>query len=209
MLLSHKYRYIFYSNPKTGSESVRTLLTPFSDVLPVMFTQRTPQNPFYSHIRPVEVREICNLRRWPFSEYFGFTCVRNPWDRVVSLYEMIRRLDSAFRMSFAEWLPTIKTSGPGGGGDPSSRWRMYGTYSLASYVTDESGTRLVHAVLRMEDLDHDLIPLLRAHGIPVEGSVPHINKSKRGQYRDYFAPDSRDLVARLYRDDIEEFGYSF
>lgn len=209
MRLSHKYRYIFYSSPKTGSESVRALLTPLSDVSPVVFNKRTPQNPFYSHISPLEVRDICTMWQWSFPEYFGFTCVRNPWDRAVSLYAMIRRLDRAFGMSFTEWLGTIETSGRGGGGHPNLRWRMYGTYSLRSYVSDESGNRLVHAVLRMEDLDHELIPLLRARGIPVEGSVPHINKSEREQYRDYFAPDSRDLVARLYRDDIEEFGYSF
>jgi hypothetical protein len=209
MRLSHKYRYIFYSNPKTGSESVRALLTPVSDVSPVIFTRRTLENPFYSHIRPVEVRDICALWQWSFPEYFGFTCVRNPWDRAVSLYTMIKRLDRAMGMSFAEWLQTIETHGPGGGGDPSSRWRMYGTYSLGSYVSDESGNRLVQAVLRMEDLNRELMPLLRDRGIPVEGSVPHINKSKRGQYRDYFDPDSRDLVRRLYREDIEEFRYSY
>ncbi len=93
MRLSKKHQFIFFANPKTGSDSIRALLDPFSDVKSVTYREITDENPFYSHIRPVEVKAILDRWGWNYDEYFRFTFVRNPWGKLVSLYEMIRAVD--------------------------------------------------------------------------------------------------------------------
>ena len=39
--------------------------------------------------------------------------------------------------------------------------------------------------------------------------VPHLLKSTRSDYKDYYTPKLKDLVAKRYRDDIGLFEYDF
>src|SRR5690606_27928408 len=89
MQISHRYKFIFFSFPKTGSESVRELLDPYSDIRGIPYWNISEENPFYSHISPAEVKAIFQKNGWDYDEYFKFTFVRNPWARLVSLYNMI------------------------------------------------------------------------------------------------------------------------
>jgi len=89
MIVSHTYKFIFFSNPKTGSESVRAMLAPFQEVEVVPFVRQGSERVFYPHMRPVEARSIFEERGWTFEEYVKLVFVRNPWARLVSLYEMI------------------------------------------------------------------------------------------------------------------------
>jgi len=39
--------------------------------------------------------------------------------------------------------------------------------------------------------------------------LPHVNKSERIDYRDYYTPATHDIVASVYARDIELFNYTF
>ena len=41
MQISHRYQFIFFSNPKTGSETVRKILEPYSDEKILVYQQTT------------------------------------------------------------------------------------------------------------------------------------------------------------------------
>ena len=77
MRISHRARLVYFSIPKTASESVRAFLDPLADVPVVKYGHTTVQSPFYSHMRPIEAREAFAARSWPFEEYFRFVTVRN------------------------------------------------------------------------------------------------------------------------------------
>jgi hypothetical protein len=68
-------------------------------------------------------------------------------------------------------------------------------------------------VIRFEHLQDDFDALLvRVDAPPVE--VPRRNvtvaKAEAGRHwREYYSPRTRDVVARVYRDWIERFGYTF
>jgi|GEM_PF-952826 len=94
MIISHKYKFIFFSNPKTGSESVREVLGPFGDEEIVSYQAVNPSQPFYSHMPPKEVKTIFESRGINYDEYFKFVFTRNPFEKLVSLYEMIYRNDT-------------------------------------------------------------------------------------------------------------------
>ncbi|MDD4955629.1 MAG: sulfotransferase family 2 domain-containing protein [Candidatus Omnitrophica bacterium] len=81
MRISHKYKFIFFSNPRTGSESVRKALDPFSDIF------SSVNDPVYNnHITPEELKNHFLKMGWDWDKYFKFCFVRNPWDRLVSIY---------------------------------------------------------------------------------------------------------------------------
>ena len=59
MRISHRHRFVFFANPKTGSSSVREVIDPYSDVCPPRnYAMRTSENPFYPHMPPAEAFSI-------------------------------------------------------------------------------------------------------------------------------------------------------
>lgn len=211
MRISHRYRFIFFSNPKTGSESVRAILNPYSDITDVGYLKRTLENPFYSHIRPVEMRTLFEDRFWPFEKYRKFVFVRNPWARLVSLYRHIARVDRSFTCNFSTWVTSIEPDGVGGGGAEYKRWRRYGTYSIKAFIDDDEGRSLVDDVIRLEDIDSVLLDLLHEIGIPnaLQIPIPRINVGSTYDHRKYYTPETSALVREKYSHDISRFGYTF
>ena len=212
MRISHRHRFVFFSNPKTGSSTVRQFLNPYSDVVPAPnYREKTEDNPFYPHMRPEEARRLFHRFGWDFEGYAKFVFVRNPWARLVSLFEHIRRATGR-PLEFSDWVYTIKPCGSGGGGEAWERWRCYGAYSIEHFIKDEAGNILVDKVLRLEDIDASLVPYLRAMGLPVAAKTVIAHKNRHGagrRYRDYYSDDSAAHVADLYRYDIVHYGYTF
>lgn len=128
MRISHKYKFICFANPKTGLESIRKILDQYSDIIAPVYLERTKENPFYSHITCAEARDIFESKGWDYSTYTKFVFVRNPWARLVSLYEMIYgRRPWRRRSPFSVWLLSTRPNGVGGGGRDFERWRRCGT----------------------------------------------------------------------------------
>jgi hypothetical protein len=91
MPISHRHRFVFFANPKTGSTTLSQLLDPNTDVQPMRnFNERTPENPFSPHMPPAEAKEWFRQFGWDFDGYTTFVFVRNPRAKLVSLYEHIR-----------------------------------------------------------------------------------------------------------------------
>ena len=210
MRISHQYRFIFFSNPKTGSSTIRQFLDPYTDVRPVLnYRNLTDANPFYPHMRPDEARPLFEQFGWDFEGYTKFVFVRNPWARLVSLYEHIHRENQ--KQPFADWLYSVKPYGCGGGGEAWERWRRYGSYSIEHIIKDSGGNILVDKVLRLEDMQQALIPFLGALGLLVDPATPigHKNSGTKKDYRRYYNAETREHVEDLYRYDIVNYGYRF
>lgn len=194
MRISHTHRFVFYSNPKTGSTTVRTLLDPYSDIAGVPKSQTSPDFPFHSHMRPVEVKKIFVERGWDYDDYYRFTFVRNPWSRLVSLYEMWMRKETVGKtrnlrireilrpswvesQRFAAWLDTIDVDGrgaaPKGNG---ARWLRFGTHTFANYVSDTDGNELVDEAIKLEEIDDALPAVLARLDIPLPPRIPKKNE---------------------------------
>ena len=208
MRISHQHRFIFFSNPKTGSESMRALLDPISDFHGN--TRPTPSQPFYDHMRPIAARDVFRRMGWDYSSYYSFVFVRNPWARLASLYAMIRSLDSEMKLTFTSWLETISPHGPGGGSELS--WRKFGAYSLAAFAGGGGDELFVDEVFRLEDIA-SVPDKLRRRGLPLAPGVlaPHVNRTHGSiDYRQlYTTKRSIELVGERYADDIRRFKYKF
>lgn len=210
MIICHSRKFIFFSNPKTGSESLRSLLEPWSEEPIVSWNRRIPERPFYAHMSPVEAEWTFEAKGWDFSSYTRITTVRNPFDRLVSLYRMIREVDGIWQLrrtmglgtpSFASWVTGTKTSGRGGGGRTHQRWRRFGTWSAEHWCAG----RIDH-MLRLEHLEEDFEPVAIALGIS-PGDLPHKNARGTVDLSDWYDAGLTDVVSGRYRWDMNRFGY--
>ncbi len=221
MRISHEHRFVFFASPKTGSRSVRKLLDAYAEIHGRPADELTADFPFYNHMRPVELRDVFNARGWDFDAYFKFVMVRNPWSRLVSLYEMFAfrrggqlsrlRRRSARHQGFRAW---VRTLDPDVGSEAPPGWKKsvirVGALSYVGFAGDEDGRPLVDEVIKLEEIESRLPPLLERLGVPLPRLVPWTGRGRyRGSYRAYYDDETRELVGALYEEDIERFDYAF
>jgi hypothetical protein len=143
--------------------------------------------------------------------------VRNPWDRLVSAYRFARRgsgiggivagirnpeqycapeFDS-FERFVREWLA------------PRDIVTLDGVFQPQRlYVCDRTGRPLVDHLGSLEDLRSTFSFIERTIGGRIQ--IPQSNRSGgRIDYRELYTDETRALVGKIYREDVELFGYDF
>ena len=87
-MISHKNKYVFTHVPRTGGTSIEYALRTNSD--PEDLTNKNPDdiNTYLctQHIHIHKVNKIATILNIDISDYFKFTFIRNPWDRLLSFY---------------------------------------------------------------------------------------------------------------------------
>ncbi|PYL60035.1 MAG: hypothetical protein DMF31_05450, partial [Verrucomicrobia bacterium] len=121
-MISHEHKCISVEVPKTGSTSVRGILgkawKPHLNLWQIKTQMETNWTRYGGRknrilaslylLRSEERRK--EIGRKQFDTYFKFGFVRNPWDRVVSLYERTEALQLRNEMSFEEFVDWIEYS---------------------------------------------------------------------------------------------------
>jgi hypothetical protein len=214
MIISHTHKFVFFSFPKAGSESVRALLAPYNEERIRPWLEHQGRG-FYPHMPPRDVAVMFARRGWDFDSYRRITCIRNPYARLVSLYRMICRVDGVWKFrarcgvqpGFNRWVLSTRPGGRGGGGRPYQRWRRYGTWSVEQWISDAAGVPLVTGIVRLEDLAQGPAPLLDLLGLPV-APLPVRNCRPPVDPATWFSAPALRVMAHRYAGEIREFGYS-
>ncbi len=198
-MISHKYKFIFIHIPKTGGSSIRQSL---SAIAPRQ--DRAALNRFGAHITATDMKKRVRPEVW--DTYFKFAFVRNPYDRLVSLWYYVRRIRPRIRNP-GNWIeaymrkyPTITSLLA----NPS-----FSTTRLQwEYVYDEHENLQVDYVGRFERLALDWNYVLGRINIP-QISLRYQKKSHHKQFRYYYNPQSIATVTELVEKDLRLFNYSF
>jgi len=141
-------------------------------------------------------------------DYFVFGFVRNPWERILSLYRYMteRRprpeIDSV--VSFSDFVQQAAEGVPWIRGLHSMRTQ------LDYFRTGDS--RGVHAdfVGHFEYLHQDFASVAKRIGATL-GPLPHLNSSTNStlNYQREYRDSSIETIGTLFHEDIEVFGYEF
>jgi hypothetical protein len=160
--------------------------------------------PIKDHLTAKEVIARIGESKW--NEAYKFTLVRNPWDKVVSLYEYRRKKDrteiAARGISFSDWVKMTY------GED-----RNYDYYNVKSFqpqvdwLKDNEGKISIDFVGKFESINEDFNHIKSVIGLDTE--LPYLNASKRFGYQAYYDNETRDIVARWFHEDIDLFAYEF
>jgi chondroitin 4-sulfotransferase 11 len=148
---------------------------------------------------PVKYRKFIS----EYNDYFSWTFVRNPWDRLVSTYfnKIVNHFQSgmeSFRgISFEEFVVELeKTDVIDSKCDRHIR-------SLHTLFPSN-----INFIGRFENLQEDFNMVCDKIGIPQQ-ELPQKNKGKHKHYTEYYDDETREIVAEKYAKDIEYFGYKF
>jgi hypothetical protein len=214
MPVSHQLKLIFVHIPRTGGTSIESALGLLGDWrqedLTSMYGMIT--SPDLKHriratafLQHLTADEIGNLLPLEFHVYHRFAFVRNPWDRMVSIYA---RMDPHMQASAeSAGLKLIGTSF----NEFLERTGDFEHVHLAPqhrFVMDTTGQLVVDFLGRFEHLTADFAAICQRVGL--QSSLPHRNASVRSDYRAYYNDDyARKTVERRYGDDIERFRYVF
>jgi hypothetical protein len=209
--VSIEHSFVFVHIPKTGGTSIQEALRRCAIKLALVGMSTAEQreklgitDAWLHHIPAIELRRILGTSVW--DSFYKFTFVRNPWDWLVSLYHFQRTQFAAsadFRRMWPETAARFATTHSLG------EWLRAGPSPVPQHnrIVDREGRLLVDFVGRFEEIERDFSHVQQRIG--VTASLPHLLRSDHRPYREYYDHDTRDLVARQYRCDVETFGYEF
>ena len=172
-----------------------------------------------AHLSASEYVDCGYLSREAFDSLFKFSFVRNPWARLLSEY---RYRNYFHHRSFRDF---VLNRMPPPGRDDKYRHVM----PQFDMLHDADGRLLVDFVGRFETLQADFDRVCERLGL-ADSQLPHRNPSDKKSrdlrrrlrnwlYRngenslrgldDFYDDETREAVARYYRQDIEAFGYEY
>jgi hypothetical protein len=240
-MISHRHKCVFVHVPKTAGQSIEHV---FLGALKLTWETRAgllirrndnPEMgpPRLAHLRAVDYVRCGHITSDEFQTYYKFSFVRNPWDRMISLY---KHLGFSRRVEFKTFL--VK----------ELRKRVYErkfwfVRPQADFIFDDNGDLVVNFVGRFERLDEDFGYVCKRIDLP-EGRLPHINRSsdknrkhvfdvkeafskpdrivkqlwrlyRRGstpayeRYEGYYDDEAKELVEELYKADVNLLGYRY
>jgi len=208
--------YCFYHMMKCGGTTVRQSLLIDKD-------SKDSRGHFYKHLDldqvPIDTTQYSNI----------FTVVRNPWERMASLYwdiqtrfvelyrnESDERLKRWYkemfhvRSNFSDWLINtnyihpFEYDFPNPNGLPLAAQRKSMSHTLGSRIDDVTVFRLEDGLY---DLDQYLSKIYRGDW-PV--SHKHMNKSnKPDTWKEDYTQEAIDHVAKFFAEDIKRWNYDF
>jgi len=164
---------------------------------------------------PAFLYEVVFPRR-KFESYFKFAFVRNPWDRLLSAYNFLLSggMTDADRLWAQEHLSSVSDFSD----FVCNRLSSPAVFSHVHFVPQywflcrpSCDRLLVDFVGRFERLQGDFRSVRKELGRSDCPDLPILNRgdTESGDYRDYYTPQARDVVAELYQKDVDLFGYRF
>ena len=154
MLVSHKLRLIFIHIPKNAGTFIWILLKRLDDDLMVYFnTKDSSRNTL--HNKAKDIKNLCNF---DYSEYMIFCVIRDPIERVLSLYNYISgnkdypTYNIVKCQSFREFIEYS-----------FSKTDFLETNYIGQYdfMYDENNKLLINKIIRYEKLHKELKDMLR------------------------------------------------
>ena len=183
IIVCERLKFIYMKPTKTAGTSI--LRSTLQKQVPGIFHHKDQPEAFKEWLNRITDAEL--------EEYFIFSVVRNPWDRLVSVAAYFKIPFKDFVLNMDEY---CKDEGI----------RIH-SLPLTPY-THLNGKQFVDHICRFESLQADMNLVCDNIGI-ARSTLPHTNKSKHQHYSTYYGPEEIDAVRRIYGSDIEKYGYSF
>ena len=213
LVISKKYKYIFFHLPKNAGVSVsRTLISQentlrFKRLSSFIFRNffRTRDNFYFSGIKKklfffsshTPCDEFYNLMDGePLLDYYKFAVVRNPWDRMVSRYFYSKKVNNKFeKFNFNEFVDY----------DIKNNLKVLRQYD---FCTDNQNNFCLDKAIKFENLNDDFNEICLKI-FQKNNMLKHYNQSKHKDYQEYYDQNTKNKIYNCCKKDIDFFEYEF
>lgn len=180
MILKDK-RIIFVHAPRTSGTSIEKSILNGRLVKDSM-----------KHLRASQFQKMF-LDNW--DQFYKFTIVRNPWDRVISMYHQPYFKDIGFLSgkTLKHFLDNYKPA----------------PWEHGIQCSDYADTDM-NLIIKFEDREDGLEKLFLETQIRVDSNVKErsTNRDKK-HYSDFYDDETREIVSSMFSEDIKRFNYDF
>ena len=218
MFVDHEKKILFVHNPKAAGTTLHVIL---KDLYGLKDAERNDPEPPIHHM-PFATILAENIAT---EEYYSFAVVRNPWERMLSGYmdfTTIRKYQYSGNIIMPEpLLSEFKDFKDFVMNFDNSHWKNdfhfapQHIYTHAIKNTDGvEETISVSRILRVENFWADLDDLMKTIGFDkyrdvIRANTAYSRKTKHGHYSEYYDEESKNEIARIYKEDIEMFDYKY
>lgn len=137
-----------------------------------------------------------------FPDYFVFTAVRNPWDRFISAWKYCL---TTRERSLNDVLQNPPELGKNKQEDHDYRHLIR---PQVDSIRETSGNFITDYIIRFEALQEGFDEVCDLIGRP-RARLLILNATNHRPYASYYDAETRGIVAEMFKDDIESFGYTF
>lgn len=210
--VSHKHEFIYYSIPKAACTTLKSFIINVDDI------ERGPS----VHTTDIPVLSSSESRSPLYKNYFHFTFVRNPYDRLLSCY-----MDKVSCPASSDLTDPVFINGEyreflNKYGNLGFKKMSFGDF--VRFVTKISDKHCdphfasQHSLLnldsldfigRLEDFDRDFSHVKEKLSLSDNIKPERLMTTKHDHYRSYYNDELRRMVAQKYPKDIEIFNYDF
>lgn len=157
-----------------------------------------------THAKPNEIAKILG---GAVRNYMSFAIVRNPYDRMVSMYRFAVENDLGkiynlkSDIGFVEFCEILNDK------YSNNDKSFIATHSQTEWT---EGIFQPNFILKFENLQEDFSKMLDECNIKhISKSIPHENATKRSAYQDYFNDRCKKLTSKIFEKDLDTFKYSY
>ncbi len=148
-----------------------------------------------------------------FNQYYKFTFVRNPWERVYSAFTFLKKggwndFDKKWAEKRLALYPNFESFILEGLQKDSTLLQENHFIPQSSFITI-NGKVSLDFIGRVENIEQDF--QIVCHQLGIERTLNHLNftKEKKQDYRLVYTEEMKNIVHQLYRKDIELLNYNF
>ncbi len=230
-MISKTHKTIFVHIPKVAGQSIETM---FLNDLNLGWNERSelllrkkkllengPSR--LAHLKAHEYVDLNYIDKEAFNTYFKFSFVRNPYSRAYSYYKY---LGYSKICSFQHFLSNVL--------EKRIKANHFFFISQTDYLYNSNNKLLVDFIGKFENLNEDIKTVIKNSNLKTD-TLPFVNKSKSEikrsiskviknpllltnlktnnpifkDYREAYDDKSKNIVNKLYKDDLENFQYEF
>ncbi len=196
MILSHKYQFVCLNPPKTGTGFREVLLENYSDISLKTLDGKKLKLRHWSSTQASDY--IKSINKDP-NDYYWFTFVRNPWERLISWINMrqnhILRKETYIRETTQDYNSRIV--------------EIINKNQFKDYIYRDG--KLIDFIGSIENITEDLGLVLNKLNIdiPVGSRKDEYKKDFKDDIRDNMSQEVVEMIADVEEDVISLKGYKF
>ena len=204
-MISKKNKIIFIHVPKTGGSSIeKSLVNIFDEVININGDQtsvvgqlKKPKKNSFNSLKHATAEELKHqYGEEIFNDYTKFSVIRNPWDRLLSLYYWSNGKTKPYNKNM--FIKKLLKKNP----DNSKR----SVWTLNKYLCDKEDNLIVDNLINFDDLSSEFNNFCIREGLG-EKKLPHINSRKieKVSYTDIMDKEVIELIGEYYKKEINKF----